>query len=112
MARPSPRVYLSRARTPIRRSRSLTVETPSARAAGPHPTVPKSESAWIAINAVRALAMDAVERAQAGHPGTPMALAPAAFVLWTRFLKPDPGSPDWPDRDRFGLSCGHASMLL
>ncbi len=74
--------------------------------------MPKSESAWIAINAVRALAMDAVERAQAGHPGTPMALAPAAFVLWTRFLKHDPGSPDWPDRDRFVLSCGHASMLL
>ncbi|HEY6948796.1 MAG TPA: transketolase, partial [Gemmatimonadales bacterium] len=74
--------------------------------------MPQSESAWIAINAVRALAMDAVERAQAGHPGTPMALAPAAFVLWTRFLKHDPGSPDWPDRDRFVLSCGHASMLL
>ncbi|HYL29526.1 MAG TPA: transketolase, partial [Gemmatimonadales bacterium] len=73
--------------------------------------MPESESAWIAINAVRALAMDAVERAQAGHPGTPMALAPAAFVLWTRFLKHDPRSPDWPDRDRFVLSCGHASML-
>jgi transketolase len=68
--------------------------------------------ARIAINAIRALAMDAVERAQAGHPGTPMALAPAAFVLWTRFLKHDPRRPDWPDRDRFVLSCGHASMLL
>ncbi len=73
--------------------------------------MPEPESAWIAINAIRALAMDAVERAQSGHPGTPMALAPAAFVLWTRFLKHDPRHPDWPDRDRFVLSCGHASML-
>jgi len=55
--------------------------------------------------------MDAVEQAQSGHPGTPMALAPAAFILWTRFLKHDPGHPAWPDRDRFVLSSGHASML-
>ncbi|HEY8196994.1 MAG TPA: transketolase, partial [Gemmatimonadales bacterium] len=56
--------------------------------------------------------MDAVEKAQSGHPGTPMALAPAAYVLWTRFLRHNPGNPDWADRDRFVLSCGHASMLL
>ena len=56
--------------------------------------------------------MDAVEQAQSGHPGTPMALAPAAYVLWTRFLRHNPRNPDWPDRDRFVLSCGHASMLL
>ncbi len=56
--------------------------------------------------------MDAVEQAQSGHPGTPMALAPAAWVLWTRHLRHDPAHPDWPDRDRFVLSCGHASMLL
>jgi len=56
--------------------------------------------------------MDAVEQAQSGHPGTPMALAPAAYVLWDQFLRFDPGSPAWPDRDRFILSCGHASMLL
>ena len=56
--------------------------------------------------------MDAVEQAQSGHPGTPMALAPAAYVLWTRFLRHNPANPDWPDRDRFILSCGHASMLL
>ncbi len=56
--------------------------------------------------------MDAVEAAQSGHPGTPMALAPAAYVLWHRFLRHDPQHPDWPDRDRFVLSCGHASMLL
>jgi transketolase len=73
--------------------------------------VPESDAAWIAINAIRALAMDAVERAQSGHPGTPMALAPAAFVLWTRFLQHNPEDPGWPDRDRFVLSCGHASML-
>jgi len=77
----------------------------------PHPTVPEPTPAWIAINAVRALAMDAVERAQSGHPGTPMALAPAAFTLWTGFLKHNPNDPAWPDRDRFVLSCGHASML-
>jgi transketolase len=56
--------------------------------------------------------MDAVEAAQSGHPGTPMALAPAAYVLWTRFLRHHPAHPDWPDRDRFVLSCGHASMLV
>jgi transketolase len=56
--------------------------------------------------------MDAVEAAQSGHPGTPMALAPAAYVLWTRFLRHNPADPDWVDRDRFVLSCGHASMLL
>ena len=55
--------------------------------------------------------MDAVEAAQSGHPGTPMALAPAAYVLWHRFLRHDPRRPGWPDRDRFVLSCGHASML-
>ena len=56
--------------------------------------------------------MDAVEAAQSGHPGTPMALAPAAYVLWSRFLRHNPANPDWSDRDRFVLSCGHASMLL
>jgi transketolase len=56
--------------------------------------------------------MDAVEQANSGHPGTPMALAPAAYMLWTRYLRHNPANPDWPDRDRFILSCGHASMLL
>ncbi|HET7451827.1 MAG TPA: transketolase, partial [Thermoanaerobaculia bacterium] len=56
--------------------------------------------------------MDAVQKADSGHPGTPMALAPAAYVLWTRILRYDPKDPAWPDRDRFVLSCGHASMLL
>lgn len=56
--------------------------------------------------------MDAVEQAQSGHPGTPMALAPVAYLLWRRHLRHDPAAPDWADRDRFVLSCGHASMLL
>ncbi len=72
---------------------------------------PSDALAWRSINAIRALAMDAVEAAQSGHPGTPMALAPAAYVLWHRFLRHNPANPDWPDRDRFVLSCGHASML-
>jgi transketolase len=73
---------------------------------------PGPELSWRSINAIRALSMDAVEQAQSGHPGTPMALAPAAYVLWTRFLRYNPRNPEWPDRDRFVLSCGHASMLL
>ncbi len=64
------------------------------------------------VATLRTLAMDAVERANSGHPGTPMALAPVAYVLFTRILKHDPADPDWRDRDRFVLSCGHASMLL
>ena len=63
-------------------------------------------------NAIRALAMDAVEAAQSGHPGMPMGMADAATVLFTRHLKFDPARPDWPDRDRFVLSAGHGSMLL
>ncbi|MCC0053311.1 MAG: transketolase [Rhodobiaceae bacterium] len=63
-------------------------------------------------NAIRALAMDAVEAAKSGHPGMPMGAADIATVLFTRFLKFDPASPDWPDRDRFVLSAGHGSMLI
>jgi transketolase len=63
-------------------------------------------------NAIRALAMDAVEAAKSGHPGMPMGMADAAAVLFTRHLKFDPAAPDWPDRDRFVLSAGHGSMLL
>jgi transketolase len=66
----------------------------------------------LCINTIRTLAMDAVQQANSGHPGTPMALAPAAYVLWQRFLRHNPRNPDWFDRDRFVLSCGHASMLL
>src|SRR5437016_1716959 len=63
-------------------------------------------------NALRALAMDAVEQAKSGHPGMPMGMADIATVLFTRFLRFDPTAPDWPDRDRFVLSNGHGSMLL
>jgi transketolase len=64
------------------------------------------------INVIRGLAMDAPQRANSGHPGTAMALAPLAHVLWTRIMNYDPTEPDWPDRDRFVLSCGHACILL
>ena len=63
-------------------------------------------------NAIRALAMDAVEAANSGHPGMPMGMADAATVLWTEYLRHDPADPKWPDRDRFVLSAGHGSMLL
>ncbi|HEV8328077.1 MAG TPA: transketolase [Nitrospiraceae bacterium] len=66
----------------------------------------------ICINTIRALSMDAVQEANSGHPGTPMALAPVAYCLWQRFLRFDPEDPIWPNRDRFVLSNGHASMLL
>ena len=63
------------------------------------------------IDTVKTLAMDAVQKANSGHPGTPMGLASLAYALWTRVMKYDSAAPDWPDRDRFVLSCGHASML-
>ena len=66
----------------------------------------------LSINTIRTLAMDAVQQANSGHPGTPMALAPIAYALWQRVLRYDPANPIWPNRDRFVLSNGHASMLL
>jgi len=66
----------------------------------------------LSINTIRTLSMDAVQAANSGHPGTPMALAPIAYSLWNRVLRYDPQNPLWPARDRFVLSCGHASMLL
>src|SRR5262245_3811973 len=65
-----------------------------------------------AINTIRTLAMDAVEKATCGHPGAPMAMAPVAYTLWTKYYRYDPAAPLWPNRDRYVLSCGHASMLL
>ncbi|MGA0601133.1 transketolase [Caulobacter sp. KR2-114] len=65
-----------------------------------------------AINTIRTLAIDAVQKAQSGHPGLPMGMAPVAYTLWTRFLRYDPKDPTWPNRDRFVLSAGHGSMLL
>lgn len=66
----------------------------------------------LSIDTVRTLSMDGVQQARSGHPGTPMALAPLAYILWTRFLRFNPKNPQWFDRDRFILSIGHASMLL
>ena len=66
----------------------------------------------LAIDTIRTLSIDAVQKANSGHPGAPMGAAPMAFVLWTRHLRHSPANPQWPDRDRFVLSAGHASMLL
>jgi transketolase len=73
---------------------------------------PSADLEQLGINVIRGLAMDAPQRAGNGHPGTAMALAPLTHVLWTRVMHHDPSAPDWPDRDRFVLSCGHASILL
>jgi transketolase len=75
-------------------------------------TTPKSDIDSLCINTIRTLSIDAIQKANSGHPGTPMALAPVAYVLWQRFLRFDPVNPIWPNRDRFVLSNGHASMLL
>ena len=66
----------------------------------------------LCVNTMRFLAVDAVQKANSGHPGTPMGAAPMAYTLWDRFLKHNPGDPKWPDRDRFVLSPGHASAML
>jgi transketolase len=66
----------------------------------------------LCVNTIRTLSIDAIQKANSGHPGTPMALAPVAYTLWQRFLRFDPENPIWPNRDRFVLSAGHASMLL
>jgi transketolase len=74
--------------------------------------MPTTDLDTLSINTIRTLAMDAVQQANSGHPGTPMAMAPVAYALWQRHLRFDPDDPIWPDRDRFVLSMGHASMLL
>src|SRR5271163_4530347 len=84
----------------------LTVPTPASAAA----TKPLPDTALLA-NAVRALAMDAVQAANSGHPGMPMGMAEIAVALWQRHLRHNPANPRWPDRDRFVLSNGHGSML-
>src|ERR1051326_5038964 len=77
----------------------------------PAPRVdPKLET--LSVNTIRTLAMDAVQAVNSGHPGTPMAMAPVAYLLWNEILRFDPDDPIWPNRDRFVLSMGHASMLL
>src|SRR5918998_2080714 len=75
----------------------------------PHMT---SDSDQLCVDSIRALAMDAIQKANSGHPGLPMAMAPAAVVLYRNIMRHDPADPNWPDRDRFLLSAGHGSMLL
>src|SRR5437588_4156701 len=87
---------------------SATITAPSTELKGEE----LSKLDQLSINTIRTLAMDAVQKASSGHPGTPMALAPVAYELWQRHLRFDPNDPIWPDRDRFVLSAGHASMLL
>ncbi len=76
------------------------------------PKTKKDNLERLIINTIRTLSMDAVQKANSGHPGTPMSLAPLAFTIWDKFMKFNPRNPDWPNRDRFVLSNGHASMLL
>ncbi len=76
------------------------------------PFMPSANIDQLSINTIRTLSIDAVQQANSGHPGTPMALAPVAYCLWQRFIRFDPDDPIWPNRDRFVLSIGHASMLL
>ena len=75
-------------------------------------TAPRGSIDEICINTIRTLSIDAVQQAKSGHPGTPMALAPVVYTIWQKFLRFDPDDPIWPNRDRFVLSNGHASMLL
>lgn len=75
-------------------------------------TTTSQDLSQLAINTIRTLSMDGVEAAGCGHPGTPMALAPVTYQLWTQVLRYDPTAPHWPNRDRYVLSCGHASMLI
>jgi transketolase len=84
----------------------------SAPEAGRPPQLADASADELAVTTIRTLAMDAVQAANSGHPGTPMAMAPVAYTLWQRFLRFDPEDPIWPNRDRFVLSIGHASTLL
>jgi len=78
----------------------------------PDAVAARTEIDTLCVNTIRTLSIDAIQKANSGHPGTPMALAPAAYALWQHFLRFDPQEPIWPNRDRFVLSAGHASMLL
>ena len=75
-------------------------------------TIAAEDLELLAIDTIRTLSIDGVQKANSGHPGAPMGAAPMAYALWTGFLRHAPHDPQWPDRDRFVLSAGHASMLL
>src|SRR3984893_5637463 len=101
----------------VRSEDAGTPEEMNGRSGQPSQTPPSARSGGgsideLCINTIRTLSMDAVQQAKSGHPGTPMALAPVVFTLWQSFLRFDPEDPIWPNRDRFVLSNGHASMLL
>src|SRR5918993_3773711 len=78
----------------------------------PNATPPDPQLDQLCINTIRTLSLDAVQRAESGHPGLPLGAAPMAYVLWTRFLRHNPQNPKWQNRDRFLLSAGHGSMLV
>jgi transketolase len=75
-------------------------------------TLNPSQLDQLSINTIRFLSVDAVQKANSGHPGLPLGAAPMAYVFWTRFLRHNPNNSQWPNRDRFVLSAGHGSMLL
>jgi transketolase len=97
------------ARPDSSRYQKMETMTSTTRATSAPPTRELDERC---INAIRFLTVDAVEKARSGHVGTPMGSAPMAYILWDRFMKHNPADPAWPDRDRYVLSAGHASMLL
>src|SRR5579883_2332471 len=92
----------------------MTLEhTAASPAAGREPQErPAGDIDQIAINTIRTLTIDAVQRADSGHAGLPMGMAPVGYTLWRRFLRYDPDQPHWPNRDRFVLSAGHGCLLL
>src|SRR3984957_3296553 len=99
---------------PVARCGALVCRAPHAKESLLMPQTPSSSTDLdrLSIDTIRTLSMDAVQKANSGHPGTPMALAPVAFHLWQNHLRYDPAEPLWANRDRFVLSVGHASMLL
>src|SRR5690606_27266969 len=108
IVRPHFRVPGQRFSPPVNRGQAYAMSVAERSAAGTVGSVTQRDMA----NAIRALSMDAVEKAKSGHPGMPMGMADVATVLFTQCLKYDPADPHWPDRDRFVLSAGHGSMLL
>ena len=90
----------------------MTIQTVSTHRRPRGAADPRKDVDKLCIDTIRTLAIDAVQKAQSGHAGTPMGIAPVAYTLWQKFLRYDPADPSWANRDRFVLSCGHASMLL
>ena len=90
----------------------MSSTAPTAKSTATKPSSADQSIDKLCVDTIRTLSMDAVQKANSGHPGTPMALAPVAYTLWQEFLRYDPAEPAWPNRDRFVLSNGHASMLL